>query len=84
MRSATKEERESVNSYIESISSKCISIPIDENITNGDVIKALFPNASVYIDVFNNIHMNFDNDMPEIVYYKEWWNAPYKAESEEV
>lgn len=53
-----------------------------QKITNGDMIKAIFPNieASVsgdgdVIDVYNlGIYcQTFDT---------EWWNAPYKAESE--
>lgn len=53
-----------------------------QKITNGDMIKAIFPNieSSVsgdgdVIDVYNlGIYcQTFDT---------EWWNAPYKAESE--
>ncbi len=51
----------------------CVNaITISENTTNGDVIKALFPNE----DDFNDGHGAY--------FYKDWWNAPYKAESEEV
>lgn len=49
---------------------------LPDNATNGDVIKALFPNgsqvkgASIYVmnDNKSNIFYNFD-----------WWNALYKA-----
>jgi hypothetical protein len=36
--------------------------PIPDNATNGDVIKALFPNEH-----------DFETDFDE-----EWWNAPYR------
>ncbi len=66
-------------------------LTIPENPTNGDIIKALFPyiepkfytnlsgmhtvdiklNDKVYGDVYNTHTFSAD-----------WWNAPYKAESE--
>lgn len=59
------------------------------NLTNGDVIKALFPNAS------ETDHFILDSPIGDIIYIRlrkyqemrvqqDWWNAPYKkAESEE-
>lgn len=58
--------------------------PLSENTTNGDVIKALFPNA-IYTHVNKLSGMNFmrvkgleafgvNQD-----FYDEWWNAPYKG-----
>ena len=59
-------------------------IPITENATNGDMIKALFPNIEIY-----------DSEKMESVYtgipfgkyvganvncMRDWWNAPYKSE----
>ena len=44
--------------------------PIPDNATNGDVIQILFPNIC---ESFSNI---FDLNL--------WWNAKYKAESEEI
>ncbi len=54
-----------------------ISIP--ENLTNGDMIKAMFPNIEsidaplmkiyVYVYTKDNKCMRFDSD---------WWHAPYK------
>lgn len=40
--------------------SRCVEIP--DNVTNGDVIKALFPNE-------HDFETDFDED---------WWNASYK------
>lgn len=53
-------------------------IIIPENATNGDMIKAVFncmvieiSKGKVYVE---GIYFPFD---------EEWWNAPYKAESED-
>ncbi len=43
-----------------------------DNMTNGDVIKTMFPNVS-----------NSNLDLVDVLKNaKSWWNAPYKAESE--
>ena len=39
------------------------AIPIPENATNGDMIKAMFPNEP-----------DFEYD-----FFRDWWNAPYKG-----
>jgi hypothetical protein len=55
--------------------------PIPDNATNGDVIKAIFPNTEVddydygkdpVIDVYGI------DDTEYITLRKDWWNAPYK------
>lgn len=60
----------------------------DKELTNGEVMKAVFPKISVfenidvlysYVDVFNPD----ERDMPMHTYNKAWWNSPYKAESME-
>lgn len=53
---------------------------IPDGMTNGDVIKVLFPNG--YISVGNrNIYYNFNN--VKIQCHKDWWNAPFmKGENE--
>lgn len=48
-----------------------IMIPTDGSMTNGDVIKAIFP-----LEVW--LHMKARE------FNKTWWNAPYRSESEEV
>ena len=56
--------------------SYCINIP--EGATNGEVIKAAFPNIPLDSDDY------FVRDMYDnIRCWKDWWNAPYKAESED-
>ena len=42
---------------------------IFKNATNGDVIQVLFP--------------NIDKGFSNVIDLNSWWNAPYKAESEE-
>lgn len=68
---------------------ECISVPFDfdlfqaglmdipKGMTNGEIIQALFPNVSKY----NN--MLIENHSRNILFDDNWWNAPYKAESEE-
>lgn len=61
----------------ESIISYCINIP--EGATNGDVIKAVFPNYEcreyqsyvIIVTPYGNIS-----------FWKDWWNEPYKAGEE--
>ena len=60
---------------------------VPENATNGDMIKAMFPNAEI-----TKIMGSFDKD--KLLGYRtwlggrsqdyplDWWNAPYKKESE--
>ena len=65
------------------------AIPIPENATNGDMIKALFPN--VRID--ERLEENLSTELNIIIvkgidggtspFYRNWWNAPYKREVEE-
>ena len=45
--------------------------------TNGDVIKALFPDAE-NIRVDNGLPLNFVLEFELHRNYKDWWNAPYK------
>ena len=57
------------------------SIVIPKNATNGDVIKAVFDVTEVrQLDCCAFIDTSDDANMRT---YKDWWNAPYKAESEE-
>lgn len=55
------------------------AIPIPENPTNGDVIKVLFPNAKV-VETNTVVGIGIDGTT---TFNKDWWNAPYKAESED-
>ena len=63
-------------------------INIPDNVTNGDVIKTLFPNATIRMTKEHRsdgwhyrpqIVVKFSET--EINYFNEdWWNAPYKGE----
>lgn len=57
--------------------------PLPQNLTNGDVIKAMFPKAFFddYVNQWDEVEsVVMDN---EIYFDIDWWNAPYKTESEE-
>lgn len=52
------------------------AIPIPDNATNGDVIKAMFPN--VYSEECDyDIFTTLDGDTR---FTYDWWNAPYRKE----
>ena len=61
------------------------AIVIPENATNGDMIKAMFPNATID-STFDNEKLNEEleliiikgMDNGNVPFYKAWWNAPYK------
>lgn len=65
----------------------CEQCPLKCYITNGDVIKAMFPNSRVDVGLdkayFYTTYDCSDEDFDKYaVFDKNWWNAPYKAESE--
>lgn len=51
--------------------------PLPQNATNGDVIKAVFPNEH-FMEMYAYVACGFT------LFDKNWWNAPYKAESEDI
>ena len=54
----------------------CNGVVLPDNATNGDVIKAMFPNellTSITSTLWWGDNMSFN---------KNWWNAPYKKENE--
>lgn len=51
---------------------------IPDNATNGDMIKALFPNASRTAENDNYVYIeNLDSYIPH-EFFSNWWNSPYK------
>lgn len=46
-----------------------------DNATNGDMIKALFPNCVIDTDSCGDIATSIDG---KIYWSKKWWNSPYK------
>ena len=55
------------------------AIPIPENATNGDMIKAMFPNEQIQI-LNNTVFVGRTNE--EMIFSIKWWNAPYKGVEE--
>lgn len=59
--------------------------PIPDNATNGDMIKALFPNAKISLLKSETekakvaVEWGFE-PLPSYynLFYEDWWNAPYK------
>lgn len=57
------------------------AITIPDNVTNGDMIKAMFPNLKVEENVEfepNFVKIHPYNDDCFIYFTKELWNSPYK------
>lgn len=52
-----------------------------EGMTNGEVIKALFPNAD-YCGGAHFMHITNVNSIGEISIPWDWWNAPYQKGGE--
>ena len=60
--------------------------PLPENPTNGDIIKAMFPNAIIEI-MKSCVEKNMVcvtwgfKEIPSYYnrFYEDWWNAPYKG-----
>lgn len=77
-----KSDREVVESCAE-----VNAIPIPPRATNGDIIKAMFPNIdfaemSCTVHATTSVTSNGVKGGISYDFWKDWWNAPYKAESE--
>lgn len=59
------------------------AIVIPKGATNGDVIEAMFPNINQNPNPFIECYDFYVNGVTVMKTDKEWWNAPYKAESED-
>ena len=56
-------------------------IEIPEGATNGDMIKAMFPNVEIYTDVINEIvDVEICEDRSELRCSVDWWDSPYRKE----
>ena len=54
-----------------------------QEVTNGDILMTIFPNVQTR-EVCNGELVEFTLDgVVGICVSKEWWSAPYKAESED-
>lgn len=56
---------------------KIDAIPIPKGATNGDMIKAMFPDL-IYHEGMNKERI-FDRDLIVGDVFNDWWNAPYKG-----
>lgn len=59
------------------------AIPIPENATNGDMIKAIFPNVKTWDESEGALCVEFKTLNQIKIFPKYWWNAPYEKEVEE-
>lgn len=50
-------------------------IEIPENVTNGDMIKAMFPHIEIFEP--NKYEIAIKQGLGWLAFKKEWWNAPY-------
>ena len=60
-------------------------INITNNATNGDVIKALFPNANDWeVTKFGDANGHYVDFGTSVIncFEIEWWNTPYKGDGE--
>ena len=72
--------RLSMKTYTEIIAN---GTPIPEGATNGDMIKAMFPLVEVK-EKNNGYEVYFGIGTATQYFNHQWWNAPYKKESEGV
>lgn len=59
---------------------------LSNNVTNGDVIKMMFPNAKTWEVTRDDVHCAYVEfkDICEIKSFPlSWWNAPYESEVEQ-
>ena len=61
---AFKQTTETINAVI-----------IPDNATNGDMIKAIFPETIIYDDIYV---MHIGIGRADMNFRKDWWYAPYK------
>lgn len=52
-----------------------------EKVTNGDMIMALYPN--IELEIIEDIINVYSLCKHSVTFDTEWWNEPYRAESEE-
>ncbi|MBO7715262.1 MAG: hypothetical protein J6S85_16965 [Methanobrevibacter sp.] len=50
--------------------------PVPDNATNGDMIKAIFPESEVILNEKNTISWMYKGMIK--IYPLDWWNAPYQ------
>ena len=63
------------------------STPLSENLTNGDMIRAMFPSIDFtemdfIVHATTNVTSNGVKGGISYDFWKSWWNAPYRKGSE--
>lgn len=59
-------------------------LTIPENPTNGSLVKSMFPSVVIRVVTESQIGISFFDNQNEITWIPiEWWNAPYRMESED-
>ena len=53
------------------------AIPISDKMTNGDMIKTMFPNAEYKEDELGNVFVISSAQLGHIAFRECWWNSPY-------
>lgn len=56
------------------------AIIIPRGMTNGDMIKTMFPNVECGKDELGNVFIISSVQLGTIAFRESWWNAPYKGE----
>ena len=80
----TVKEREALDMAIKALQTEPLAdvIPIPKGTTNGDVIKAMFPNVECREDRLGNVFIISSAQLGYIAFRESWWNAPYRKERE--
>ena len=68
--------------YAEDVDNAPTVLEIPDNPTNGDIIKAMFPQAKIY-QSGGYTNCNFKGGTFLEDKRSEWWNAPYKPQESE-
>ena len=56
-----------------------INNAVSEDITNGDMVKAMFPNCNVEeLGLYDYSLIDKETEAIILIAHKWWWNAPYK------
>lgn len=71
--------------FADLIESVTNGVPIPDNATNGDVIKAMFPSDKGELKDTNGKILAYILDDLFMLYLADyWWNSPYKANKEQI
>lgn len=84
----THDELMKINEQIDDLENIADMLVIRKGSTNGDVIKAIFPNFEFYpVEHMSKLYSPQIKGLGTSGYFEmgfdlEWWNSPYKADKE--